>query len=538
MIKKFINKLFGKDQGPKADKRYGKRVEVPYAQHRIDRSLIDDNAIDVVETLKEGGFEAYIVGGAVRDLLTGLKPKDFDVATNATPEQVKRLFRRAFIIGRRFRIVHVIYGRDVIEVSTFRANLDSADAEQVRGDERSKEALAGKSHAVDEQGRVLRDNVWGPQHEDAARRDFTVNALYYDPVTEIVVDYHGGVKDIAKKTLRMIGEPDARYREDPVRIIRAVRFAAKTGFTIDAKTRAPIRECSALLKNIPSSRLFDEMIKLLQTGHSLESIKVLKGEGIAPGVLPLMDMISAQQSVAGSHNSLITLALRDTDARIAQGKGVSPSFLFGCMLWHEVQTLAANKQHQGIAAMPAFMDAADQVLETKADAVGIQRRIGGDMREIWLLQPRFERRFGKTPYSLLGSPRFRAGLDFYLLRCEAGELGDDGPRLAKWWNEFATADDERRDVLMKEATSERPQNQQQRSGPRRVPHTRTVAARSSSSNADSTTPVEASSDKSAETSSETTTSDPAKKRRRRRRKPGTTEEGSVPIGGDTGDRNT
>jgi poly(A) polymerase len=451
MIKKFINKLLGKSDTPKADKRYGKRAEVPFAQHRIDRSLIDDNARDVVETLKRGGFEAYIVGGAVRDLLTGLRPKDFDVATNATPEQVKRLFRRAFIIGRRFRIVHVVYGREVIEVSTFRANLDSADATQITGDERSKDALAGKSHAVDDQGRVLRDNVWGPQHEDAARRDFTVNALYYDPISEIVVDYHGGVKDIAKKTLRMIGEPDLRYREDPVRIIRAVRFAAKTGFTIEPKTRAPIRECSALLKNIPSSRLFDEMIKLLQTGHALESIKVLKDERIARGVLPLMDMIVDQQTAAGTGKSLVTLALRDTDARIADGKGVSPSFLFGCMLWGHVVQLVDNHRNEGLGPMPAMMAATDEVLMRHAEPVGIQRRIAGDMREIWLLQPRFERRIGKTPYALSTSPRFRAGLDFFLLRCEAGELGEDGQEMAEWWDEFAVCDDKRRDELMQEA---------------------------------------------------------------------------------------
>jgi poly(A) polymerase len=453
MIKKFINKLLGKsDPASKADKHYGKRVEVPYEQHRIDRSLIDDNAIDVVETLKEGGFEAYIVGGAVRDLLTGLRPKDFDVATNATPEQVKRLFRRAFIIGRRFRIVHVVYGREVIEVTTFRANVDNAEAAQISGDERSREQLAGKSHAVDDQGRVLRDNVWGPQDEDAARRDFTVNALYYDPVTEIVVDYHGGVKDIAKKTLRMIGEADQRYREDPVRIIRAVRFAAKTGFTIEAKTRAPIRECSALLKNIPSSRLFDEMIKLLQTGHALESIKVLKAEGIAPGVLPLMDMVMAQQTAAGEGKSLITLALRDTDARVAQGKGVSPSFLFGCMLWDKVLALAAKQRAAGLGPIPALMEACDIVLATQAEQAGIQRRIGGDMREMWLMQPRFERRIGKTPFALLGSPRFRAALDFFLLRCEAGELGERGAEMSAWWNEFATADEDRRTELMHEAS--------------------------------------------------------------------------------------
>ena len=251
MIKKFIDKLIDKSAtalGRGKKPRFGKRVEVPVQSHGIDPTLVDDRANNVVHTLKQAGFEAYIVGGAVRDLLVGLGPKDFDVATNATPEQVKGLFRRAFIIGRRFRIVHVVYGRgrehEVIEVSTFRAYLDNAAAEQVAGNEKtSKSELAGMKHAVDSTGRVLRDNVWGPQEEDAVRRDFTVNAMYYDPETQIVVDYHGGLKDAKNLTLRMIGDPATRYREDPVRIIRAVRFAAKLsplGFKLEAKTAAPL----------------------------------------------------------------------------------------------------------------------------------------------------------------------------------------------------------------------------------------------------------------------------------------------------------
>ncbi|MEO7851993.1 MAG: polynucleotide adenylyltransferase PcnB, partial [Rubrivivax sp.] len=243
MIKKFIDRLLGKRASPEADAAaakavpLGRRVEVPVAEHRIDQGLLDANAVRVVKTLQDAGHQAYIVGGAVRDLLVGMRPKDFDVATDATPEQVKALFRRAFIIGRRFRIVHVIFGRgrehEVIEVSTFRALLDSAAAEQVSGNEKtSKHELSGKSHVVDASGRVLRDNVWGPQIEDAARRDFTVNALYYDPTEQLVVDYHNGFQDSKKRVLRMIGDAAMRYREDPVRIIRVVRFAAKLDFAI------------------------------------------------------------------------------------------------------------------------------------------------------------------------------------------------------------------------------------------------------------------------------------------------------------------
>src|SRR5438034_11616054 len=256
MIKRFIDKLLGSAKPAKPN--FGMRREVGPEEHGIDPSLVDERALNVVHTLKEAGHEAYIVGGAVRDLLLGLRPKDFDVATNATPEQVKSLFRRAFIIGRRFRIVHVVYGRgrehEVFQVSTFRAMMDAAAADQVSGNEKtSKSDLHGKTHVIDAEGRVLRDNVWGPIIEDAARRDFTVNAMYYDPQREIVVDYHGGIKDAKKKLLRMIGDPETRYREDPVRIIRVVRFAAKLGFEIEPKTRAPIPAMATLLDNAPQS---------------------------------------------------------------------------------------------------------------------------------------------------------------------------------------------------------------------------------------------------------------------------------------------
>ncbi|MFT6591482.1 MAG: poly(A) polymerase, partial [Rhodoferax sp.] len=256
MIKNFIDKLLGKSPSTTKTKKlqFGKREEVGVASHGINPALVDERALNVVRTLKGAGYEAYIVGGAVRDLMVGLRPKDFDVATNATPEQVKSLFRRAFIIGRRFRIVHVVYGRgrenEVIEVSTFRAYMDNTAAEAVSGNERtSKNELAGMKHAVDASGRVLRDNVWGPQEEDAVRRDFTINAMYYDPETQIVVDYHNGIKDAKKRIIRMIGEPATRYREDPVRIIRAVRFSAKLnalGFTLESKTVAPLIKSQAL----------------------------------------------------------------------------------------------------------------------------------------------------------------------------------------------------------------------------------------------------------------------------------------------------
>ena len=343
MIKKFIDRLLGKTPATASGKKpkFGKRVDVPVATHGIDPNLVDERAINVVRTLHQAGFEAYVVGGAVRDLLVGLRPKDFDVATNATPEQVKGLFRRAFIIGRRFRIVHVVYGRgrehEVIEVSTFRAYLDNAAAEQVAGNERtSKSELAGMKHAVDSTGRVLRDNVWGPQEEDAVRRDFTINAMYYDPQTQIVVDYHNGFKDVKNRVIRMIGDPATRYREDPVRIIRAVRFAAKLsalGFTLETKTAGPLIKSQTLLADVPQSRLFDEMLKLLQTGHSMASIETLKKLGMAKGIYPLLDVV-----VERAGQPFVNAALKDTDRRVGEGKPVavtplrvtSPLFSFCC----------------------------------------------------------------------------------------------------------------------------------------------------------------------------------------------------------------
>ncbi len=468
MIKKFIDKLLGKTPKAGGGKTpLGNRVELAQAEHGIDRALLDANAVKVVQTLKEGGYEAYVVGGAVRDLLLGMRPKDFDVATNATPEQVKGLFRRAFIIGRRFRIVHVVYGRgrdhEVIEVSTFRATLESADAEQVSGNEKTSRAeLAGKSHVVDAEGRVLRDNVWGPQIEDAARRDFTVNAMYYDPLSEVVVDYHHGVKDARRRVLRMIGDPATRYREDPVRIIRAVRFAAKLGFEIEPKTRAPIGEMAALLENQPPSRLFDEMIKLLQTGHSLRSIDELRKQGLIgkrQGVFPILDVVLAEPR-REERDRFVNLALADTDRRVGEDKPVAPSFMLACMLWHDVLDGWDKLKGRGEAPFPALQQAVDSVFDARIGDISGRGKLGADMREIWLMQPRFERRSGNGPFSLVEQPRFRAGFDFLRLRADAGETS---PELAEWWEDFSLGTDEERRALIELV---REQGQGRRAAPR------------------------------------------------------------------------
>ncbi len=470
MIKKFIAKLFGKAAPSEASVALAKRVkkspfgtrhDIPAKEHGINPKLVDERAMDVVHTLKQGGYQAYIVGGAVRDLLVGLHPKDFDVATDATPEQVKQLFRRAFIIGRRFRIVHVIYGRgrehEVIEVSTFRAHLDSSQAEQVGGNERiSKSELAGMKHAVDASGRVLRDNVWGPMEEDAARRDFTINAMYYDPETQIVVDYHSGIADAKKKIIRMIGNPVLRYREDPVRIIRAVRFAAKLsvlGFKFEAKTSAPLREMSSLLADVPQSRLFDEMLKLLQTGHALASIEQLKSLGLGSGIYPLLDVV-----VATAHEPFLNLALKDTDRRVGEGKPVAPSFLLSCVLWVDVRDGWERRLKRGEHTMPALQEAIDDAFNAKIGDVSGRGKLGTDMREIWAMQPRFEKRTGASPYSLLDQPRFRAGFDFLRLRAQIGEIDAD---LAEWWEKFSTAYDDERHEMIQAVRQEQLQKPQQ-----------------------------------------------------------------------------
>ena len=514
MIKKFIDKLLGKTpKAPAADTGAapaGKRVEVPKSEHQIDPKLVDERAVKVVSTLADAGFEAYIVGGAVRDLLVGLRPKDFDVATNATPEQVKGLFRRAFIIGRRFRIVHVVFGRgrqerglsEVIEVSTFRAMVDAGGAEQVSGNEKnSKSDLAGKSHVVDAEGRVLRDNVWGPQIDDAARRDFTINAMYYDPVREIVVDYHGGIKDVKKKLLRMIGDPATRYREDPVRIIRVVRFAAKLGFEIEAKTRAPIKAMAALLDNVPPSRTFDEMIKLLQTGHALASIQELRKQGLHRGVFPVLDVALDEAQRHDGREKFIQLALADTDRRVGEGKPVAPSFMLACMLWHDVLDGWQKLKAKGESSFPALQQAIDTVFDARIGDISGRGKLAADMREIWQMQPRFERRQGNATMALLEQPRFRAGFDFLRLRGDAGEIDAE---LANWWEDFSLADDEGRRKLL-DAVRPTGAVRRVRSGTPRVVGTSDAAP-------------DADADESAGTT-EAGAADPVRKRRRRRRKP-------------------
>ena len=422
MIRKFISRVLGR----KAPGHTGDPSVIPHSKHGIRRDAISSGSRRTVETLQENGYKAYVVGGAVRDLLAGIKPKDFDVATDATPEQVRQCFRRSRIIGRRFQIVHVMMGQETIEVTTFRGHHGQQDSHRAH---------------TDDQGRVLRDNVFGSQKEDAARRDFTVNALYYDPVAETVVDYHQGLADLKQKTLRMIGDPATRYREDPVRMLRAVRLAAKLDFSIEPATRRPIGELAELVENIPPSRLFDEMLKLLTSGQAVRCVQQLRAEGLHHGLLPMLDVILDQPL----GERFVMLALENTDRRVREAKPISPGFLFATLLWHEVLAKWEALKSGGERPIPALFQAMDEVLDVQAEKLAITRRVAGDIKDIWSVQPRFEQRSGKRPYALLEQPRFKASLDFLLLRAESGEVDAE---LAEWWSDFLDADGETRGAML------------------------------------------------------------------------------------------
>ena len=431
MIKRFIQKLFNKRSKAEvainqADSRdIGAAKRIAASTHKIDKNLISQAALKTCDGLQKAGFEAFIVGGAVRDLLLNVKPKDFDVATDATPEEVYKVFRRSRIIGRRFRLVHVLWGQETIEVSTFRGH------HMTEGDAQTNDS-----------GRIIRDNIFGNLTEDAARRDFTANALYYNPANEEVLDFHNGVADLKSNLLRMIGDPTTRYQEDPVRMLRAVRLSAKLGLKIEKNTEAPIQKLADLLQDVPPSRLFDEMLKLFLSGHAVESISALRAQHLHHGLLPLLDVVLEQPL----GERFVMLALKNTDERIKIGKSSNPSFLFATLLWHEMLVAWDKFNAQGEHLIPAMYMAMDEVIGVQAQKMAIHNRFTATMKEIWAMQPRFEQRAGKRPYGLLTHPRYRAGYDFLLLRCESGEIDS---KIGEWWTMFADADaDTRAEMLL------------------------------------------------------------------------------------------
>ena len=450
MIKKLLQRVFNSNSKKKqarqspSDSGHSKAKKIPAKVHRIDRKLISQGALKTIEGLQKAGFEAYIVGGAVRDLLLKHRPKDFDIATDATPEEVNNVFRRSRIIGRRFRLVHVMFGPETVEVSTFRGShlADSTETEA----------------RTAESGRILRDNVFGNQEEDALRRDFTANALYYDPTTEIVYDFHNGVADIQAGILRMIGEPMQRYREDPVRMLRAVRLSAKLGLKLDKATQQPIPELASILEDVPPSRLFDEMLKLFLSGHAIDSAKTLRKQGLHHGLLPLLDVVLEQPM----GERFVMLALKNTDERVQLDKPVSPAFLFATLLWHEVLVAWKKYEAQGERTIPALHMAMSEVIDIQTEKLAIHKRYSVTMKEIWGLQPRFEQRAGRRPFSLIEHPRYRAAYDFLLLRCESGELPAE---IGNWWTTFAEADSETRAAMLLPDTTPKKRRRRSRKKP-------------------------------------------------------------------------
>ena len=407
--------------------------------HQVSRSKISPNALKVLYKLSAAGFYAYLVGGSVRDLLLGLQPKDFDIASNARPEELRKLFRNSRIIGRRFKIVHIRYGREIIEVTTFRA---PHDAHNQIADDVSRRKIRGLDSAHSSAGMILRDNVYGNIDEDALRRDFTVNALYYTLDKFRVLDFTGGMDDLKRKKIRIIGDPAERYREDPVRMLRAIRFAAKLGFTIEQGTEAPIDELAHLLESISPARLFDETLKIINSGHVARIFALLCEFEV--GKYLFGPTITALRTAGDAERKLVDLALHNTDSRLAEGKSVTPYFLFAALLWPGLrQRLAADSAEQNSFA--SFQQAANASLREQLDYTAIPKRFTNAAKEIWELQLRIEKHNRRSIESTFEHPRFRAAYDFLLLREEAGEQLNS---LGQWWTDFQIGDTKRRTEMI------------------------------------------------------------------------------------------
>ena len=390
---------------------------------KIDISLISVHAIKTIQVLEENGFEAYLVGGAVRDLLFGIKPKDFDVVTNATPDQIHHLFRRSRLIGRRFKLVHVIYGREVIEFSTYRSQ--------------QKEILQADGSIVKD------DNHYGTIEEDAVRRDFTINAMFYSPSNHKLVDFHDGLDDLNRGIIRIIGNAEQRYQEDPIRILRAFRVCAKLNMALNETSRAPIKKLVPLLHDIPHSRLFDEVIKFFLTGHALNSYRVMQDENI------YSQFFLSPESELKDIDLFISNGLKNTDLRINQDKSCNPSFLFSFLLWHQVNVLWDRYKLELKHSIAGLNQAIDEVIEKQIKLFPIHKRFTITMKEIWRLQPRFENQSPKKIYRLLLHPRFRAAYDFMLLRCESNQLDKN---IGIWWTSFIDADHHEKSLMVKQLT--------------------------------------------------------------------------------------
>nr|WP_283164182.1 polynucleotide adenylyltransferase PcnB [Shewanella corallii] len=405
---------------------------IPRSAHNISRRQISENALKVLYRLHKSGYKAYLVGGGVRDLLLGLEPKDFDVVTNATPEEIKKLFRNCRLVGRRFRLAHIVFGRDVIEVATFRGHHE-------QGNEKTSKANAS--------GRLLRDNVYGSIDEDAERRDFTVNALYYDISDYSIRSYGGGLQDLNAGVLRLIGDPEKRYREDPVRMLRAVRFATKLDMQLDEATAAPIRDLAHLLSDIPAARMYEEVLKLFFSGKGEANYHMMQDFGLFRPLFPLLHN-GIKENPKGSLARMVQMVMSNTDARVQQDKPVTPAFFYAALLWYPLRTRAEEIAHEsGLNLYDASFAAMGDVLEDQCRTISIPRRFTAPARDIWQMQLRFDRSQNTRAFKLQESPKFRAAYDLLLLRGEAE--GGNVAKSANWWQSFVGADDELKSTLAK-----------------------------------------------------------------------------------------
>ncbi|MGR8919423.1 MAG: polynucleotide adenylyltransferase PcnB [Gammaproteobacteria bacterium] len=418
-------------------------------EHNISRRHISQAALKVLYRLNGAGYRACLVGGGVRDLLLGREPKDFDIATDAQPEQVRELFRNSRLIGRRFRLAHVRFGREIIEVATFRAPHEADD----------------DASEVSDAGRILRDNVYGSIDDDVWRRDFTVNALYYDIADFSVIDYVGGVEDLKQGVMRLIGDPTLRYREDPVRMLRAVRFATKLGFRIEDGAAAPLESLGYLLESIAPARLFDEVLKLFQGGVALQTFEALRHHGLFGRLFPLTEEALSHE-VGGFPAMLIRRALENTDTRVRDGKSVTPAFLFAALLWDATEAERQRLEASGVTGHDAPVMAADTVISQQVARVAVPRRFTQMTREIWAMQGRLERLTPKRVHKLCDHPRFRAAYDFLALRAEAGEPLDE---LVAWWTEFQEVDEAGREAMLAALKPDRSGKPRRRRRRRRKP---------------------------------------------------------------------
>ncbi len=417
-------------------------VRIPFSKHGINERQICKKARTILNALTEAGYEAYLVGGAVRDLLLGKQPKDFDIATNAHPEQIKKVLPSTRIIGRRFRLAHVHFGREFLEVATFRAPHDESDKGLVSND-----------------GRIIHDNVYGTVAEDAVRRDFTINALFYELSTGDILDFVDGMQDIKQRQLRLIGDPSRRYREDPVRMLRAIRFMAKLDFSLEPETKSPIRELSHLLSTIAPARLFDESLKLFHSGYAVLTFSLLREYLLFSCLFPLAEQ-SLEEEESGLFFSLVMSALNNTDKRIRGNKPVNPAFLFAVMLWHQVKKGEIMYREMGNPDLQSMHLAASEVLGHQVKSIAIPRRFSNVTREIWTMQGRFQFKACRRALNFIENKRFRAAYDFMCLRASSGEpLEED----CEWWTLFQNLSSEDQLVMCNAASSPK----SKRSGRRR-----------------------------------------------------------------------